>query len=277
MKMSVCVIGLGEIGLPMATYITKQGFETWGYDLSDSQVDRAKENKIKSTTDWQQIPHRTIVAYVICVTTSLDNLSKPNVSAVFEVCEKIAKTGSNSLVSIESTLALGTCRNIYKNIFHESCILVHVPHRYWKEDPVTRGVNQLRIIGGVDGASLDKGKSFYKGLSIPLHPVSSIEIAEMSKIVENSHRFLQIAFAEELKMVCDEKGINMNELREAVNTKWNVDIPEPRTGIGGHCLPKDIRYLLDISENQVIPKSAIEVDFQYRKHLVQRPELPKLG
>jgi len=75
------------------------------------------------------------------------------------------------------------------------------------------------------------------GLGIPLYPVSNIEIAEITKIAENAHRYLQIALAEDLYLYCQGNGINFQELRDALNTKWNVDILEPRDGIGGHCLP----------------------------------------
>ena len=99
-----------------------------------------------------------------------------------------------------------------------------------------------------------------------MHVVSSVEIAEMCKITENSHRYLQIAFAEELKMICQKIGLNFDELREACNTKWNVDMPEARDGVGGHCLPKDIRYVTSLAPSQLL-ESAINVDKQYREWL----------
>jgi len=263
----VCAVGLGQIGLPTATYILGRGFETWGYDISEASTNEAKAKGIKATTDWKQIPHEKIGAYVVCVTTGLDSSSKPDLSPVFEVCSKIAATNNMPLIAIESTLQVGTCRNIYDDIFGKSAHLVHVPHRYWRDDPIKHGVRQVRVLGGIDNNSIDRGMSFYRRLSIPTHPVSSIEIAEMSKIVENSHRFLQIAFAEELKMVCDQKNIDMNELRQACNTKWNVEILEPKEGILRHCLPKDVRYLIDYSKSNRILKSAVLADEKYREYL----------
>jgi UDP-N-acetyl-D-mannosaminuronic acid dehydrogenase len=105
-------------------------------------------------------------------------------------------------------------------------------------------------------------------LGIPMHIVSSAEVAEMCKITENSHRYLQIAFAEDIKMICSKIGLDFNELRVAVNTKWNVDLPEARTGIGGHCLPKDIRYVTSLAPSKIL-ESAIDVDSQYRKWLAK--------
>ena len=95
-------------------------------------------------------------------------------------------------------------------------------------------------------------------------------MAELSKIVENSYRYLEIAFAEELKMVCDGMGISFNELREAINTKWNVEILEAQGGIGGHCLPKDSEMVLELSRQFVkssLLETAKKVDMEYRTHV----------
>jgi UDP-N-acetyl-D-mannosaminuronate dehydrogenase len=98
-----------------------------------------------------------------------------------------------------------------------------------------------------------------------MHPVSKIEIAETTKIVENAHRYLQIAFAEELYLYCQVNNINFSELRDALNTKWNVNILEPKEGIGGHCLPKDTKMFLQSSkiENKILT-AAIQADEDYR-------------
>ncbi|HVD08422.1 MAG TPA: hypothetical protein VNB67_08255, partial [Nitrososphaeraceae archaeon] len=114
----------------------------------------------------------------------------------------------------------------------------------------------------------EKSKSKSKSLGIPMHPVSDIEIAELSKIAENAHRYLQIAFAEDLYLYCQANNINFSELRDAINTKWNVHILEPREGIGGHCLPKDTKMFLHSSKSikSKILQAAIEVDQDYRRY-----------
>ena len=107
-----------------------------------------------------------------------------------------------------------------------------------------------------------------KSLGIPMHPVSKIEIAEVTKIIENAHRYLQIAFAEDLYLYCQANNINFSELRDALNTKWNVNILEPREGIGGHCLPKDTKMFLHSSKTikSKILTAAVEVDQVYRRY-----------
>ena len=91
----------------------------------------------------------------------------------------------------------------------------------------------------------------------------------MCKITENSHRYLQIAFAEDLKMLCEKIGMNFDDLRAAMNTKWNVDLPEAREGIGRHCLPKDIRYVTSIAPSEILD-SALNVDKKYREWLTKK-------
>ena len=99
-----------------------------------------------------------------------------------------------------------------------------------------------------------------------MHAVPQIEIAE------NGHRYLQIAFAEDLYLYCQANNINFAELRDALNTKWNVNILEPRDGIGGHCLPKDTKMFLQSSKSirSKILASAIEVDEDYRRYRQQK-------
>jgi UDP-N-acetyl-D-mannosaminuronate dehydrogenase len=92
----------------------------------------------------------------------------------------------------------------------------------------------------------------------------------MAKITENAYRYVQIAFAEELRMACEALGLDFNEVREACNTKWNVEILEAREGIGGHCLPKDIRYLSSLTIHNTLLKAAIKADEEYRKWLSEK-------
>lgn len=153
-----------------------------------------------------------------------------------------------------------------------------MPHRYYSREKANHGVNQTRVIGAVDEQSMEKGVKFYgERLGIPLHRVSSIEVAELSKVVENSYRFLEIAFAEELKMICDREGVDFAELRSAVNTKWNVKLLEAQQGIGGHCLPKDSEMFLGFARNALgssIIDAAKTIDRTYRLHIGQQRAVP---
>lgn len=113
--------------------------------------------------------------------------------------------------------------------------------------------------------------NFYQDLDIPVFVVSKVEVAELAKIVENTYRYVQIAFAEQAKLIADKIGVNFWELRQAVNTKFNIEMPEARRGIGGHCLPKDTRYLLNLARKLGVPTDiivgALKIDEEYRKYI----------
>lgn len=118
---------------------------------------------------------------------------------------------------------------------------------------------------------MKRGKEFYKdSLEIPLAVAPTIEAAEMSKVAENAYRYVQIAFSEELRMVCEDLGMSFEDVREACGTKWNIEMMEARDGIGGHCLPKDVQYLASMSEHSILSQSAITVDEAYRKWLDEK-------
>ena len=268
MKMKVCIIGLGQVGLPTASYIAKHGFEVWGYDIRESAVNNAKGVGIEATTHWYKVPPANV--YMICVNTSSVN-NRPDMTSIFDVCEKIAQETRPWLVSIESTIVPGTCRKIHEDILGGDTPLIHVPHRYWAGDPLEHGVKQARVIGAVHEKSLERGLWFYRDqLEIPLYVTSSVEVAEMSKIAENACRYVEIAFAEELKLICEDLGINFEDTRRACNTKWNIEILEARNGIEGRCLPKDIRYLASIGKNNALIEGAMLLDNTYKRLLAQK-------
>jgi len=100
-----------------------------------------------------------------------------------------------------------------------------------------------------------------------LHEVSLSEIAEICKISENAYRYVQIAFAEELRMICEDLALDFEKVREACNTKWNTEILDAREGIGGRCLPKDIHLLASLSKYNTLLRASKEVDKQYREWL----------
>jgi UDP-N-acetyl-D-mannosaminuronic acid dehydrogenase len=264
--MLVCIIGLGEIGLSTAKYIRDRGLKVFGYDISEDVVKRAGREGVRAFFDWQKVPE--VDVYVICVSTwNADG--RPDLSAVFDASKKIcSRANKNVLVSIESTIVPGTSRKIFDSIFHQDVRLVHVPHRYWPDDQVNHGVKQLRVIGAVNKDSLESGEKLYKNaLDIPLHEVSSIEESEMCKLSENAYRYVQIAFAEELKMICEDLALDFEQVQKACNTKWNTEILDARQGISGKCLPKDRQSLASLSVHNTLLEASRKVDRQYREWL----------
>jgi UDP-N-acetyl-D-mannosaminuronic acid dehydrogenase len=306
----VLVVGLGQLGLPVAKYLTERGFDVYGYDINNAAMERAE--RIASVR--KAINLNEIDVFIICVSTHKpEDMFSPQVDGLLSIVKDISKEAKNgALVSIESTIPRETSKKIFELLNHRLHV-AHAPHRFYSLEEKDHGVNQLRVIGGVCDCCLKNAIQFYgypadtvenvimngkdgscnsivlhesttyirndrarngslestKSLGIPLHPVSNIEIAEISKIAENAHRYLQIAFAEDLYLYSQTNGINFAELREALNTKWNVSILEPRDGIGGHCLPKDTKMFLQSSHSQnksKILSAAIEVDQSYREY-----------
>jgi len=300
----VLIIGLGQLGLPVAKYISEKGFDTFGYDISHHAIERAEKiASVKKAINFNEFD-----VYIVCISTHRPNdMFSPQIDGLLSIVEKISKEAKNgALVSIESTIPKGTSKKVFEMLNHRLHV-VHAPHRWYSLEEKEHGVNQLRVIGGVCNCCLRVGMQFYDGrkdnatnvitnintdmtkpilnnsihtnssdptqnnnetknLGIPMHPVSQVEMAETTKIVENAYRYLQIAFAEDLYLYCQANNINFAELRDALNTKWNVNILEPRDGIGGHCLPKDTKMFLQSSKafKSKILTAAIKVDEDYR-------------
>src|SRR3954454_9119391 len=202
-SLEVLVIGMGQLGLPVAKYIKDRGgFDTYGYDISTKAMDRAQK-----------------IAGIKRIGDNNTNNNKDKDE------DKGKENGEN---------------NNYIVIDEEEQL-------QQQHDTVNR---------------------HKKSLDIRMHAVPQIEIAEITKIAENAHRYLQIAFAEDLYLYCQANNINFAELRDALNTKWNVNILEPRDGIGGHCLPKDTKMFLQSSNGSKskILIAAMEVDRDYREY-----------
>ena len=282
----VLIVGLGQIGIPVAKYVKERGFDTYGYDINTEAMENAQRSiGIKQVTDFGSYDFDV---YVICVSTHKpDDIFSPQIDGILSVADKISREAKNdALVSIESTIPKGTSKKVFEILNHRLHV-VHAPHRWYASEEKEHGVNQLRVIGGVCDCCLRVGLQFYgsyndgidrgnypttsssyKDLRIAMHPVSQIETAEITKIAENAHRYLQIAFAEELYLYCQANDINFSELRDAVNTKWNVEILEAREGIGRHCLPKDTKMFLESSKfiRSKILAAAMEVDEDYKRY-----------
>ena len=198
--------------------------------------------------------------------TGLTPSGKPNMSAIYDVCRNISAVKGDALILIESTVSVGTCRSVAESYGFDR--LAHCPHRYWSGDTDRYGVVQSRVLGALNRKSLEDAWEFYSELGVPLHIAPSLEVAEVSKVVENAYRFVQIAFAEELKLLCEKHGVSFEHARRACNTKWNINILEARDGIGGECLPKDVRYLLSLGDAPLL-HGAILADSDYKRAVVR--------
>lgn len=268
----VLVIGLGQIGYSNAQYMTKKGMKVFGYDISKAAIKKALDTRIiKAEAD----SFAGFDAYVICVSThNPADIFQPNLDALFEVANKIREQAPDgALACIESTIP-AHITDALADAFGFKVHVVHCPHRFFAGDS-EHGVRQTRVIAGHAACCMIKGRDFYNWqLGIQTHPVSTIAVAALSKLVENSHRFIEIAFAEELKMLCEQQNVDFEQLREAVNTKWNVKLMEARQGIGLHCLPKDSEMLQQIfnkaGQADSLIDTAKQIDVRYRQFIQRR-------
>ena len=265
----ILVIGLGQIGYSNAEYMTSIGLKPDGYDIFPAAVERALAGGViqNGATSFEGYDY-----YLICVSTHNPNdMFVPYLDGVYELAKRLAREGrQGALIGIDSTVPRGTSNKI-KDIVKHRLHVAHVPHRLYIGDKEKYGVNCIRVLGVSDECCKNEALRFYQDmLKVPLHIVGSIDVAELTKTVENSYRFLEIAFAEELKMVCDNIDVDFEELRKAINTKWNVHILEAQGGIGGHCLPKDSQMVLELSKG-AIPTSLLDtakqIDKHYRNHI----------
>lgn len=263
------VIGLGYVGLPLSIEFVRSGYRTIGFDIDDKKIRMLKsgktyikhigENRVKKiinskifepTSDFRRI--NEVDAISICVPTPLDSHRMPDISYVINSTKEISKyLKKGALVILESTTYPGTTREILLPILQKGnkkldkdFYLVFSPER---EDPGNKKFNTRnipKVIGGVSKNSTKKAVDLYNTIFDKVIEVSSSEVAEASKLLENTYRSVNIALANELKVIFDKMGINVWEVIEAAKTKPFGYTPfYPGSGLGGHCIPIDPFYL----------------------------------
>lgn len=258
--MKVAIIGLGEIGWETFKEIAKGPHYLVGVEVSEQRIQEI--NPVGSYEIGKEIPKDADI-YIISV------YSPQQIRSVVAEIDKVKPYDKNPLVVIESTLQPGETKKMVAQ--YPGIKLVLFPHRYNPNDPEHHVFNLNRLISAYDDEALFMALDFY-GDFIPKNKLFIVEpeIAELSKPLENAYRYIEIAVAEELKRLCDEKGISFDHLRAAMNTKWNIDVKEARNGIGGKCLPKDCKFVDQFFKNNLIFKAALAVDEYYRECLEEQ-------
>jgi UDP-N-acetyl-D-mannosaminuronic acid dehydrogenase len=275
----VVMIGLGYIGLPTAALIASNKVHVHGVDINQKVVDTINAGKIhivepelvdavaKSVRDgFLKASTKAIEAntYIIVVPTPFKDKHEPDISFVEAATKGIIPILKNGdLYIIESTSPVGTTEKMMDLIYTERPELkdqIHIaycPERVLPGNVMHELVHNDRVIGGVNEASTQKALSFYsKYVKGDLHATNA-RTAEMCKLVENSSRDVQIAFANELSLICDKANINVWELIELANKHPRVSILQPGCGVGGHCIAVDPYFITaDFPlESQIIGKA----------------------
>ncbi len=266
MNPEVVTIGLGYIGLPTSALIASHGTNVLGVDINQSVVDTINQGKIHIVEpDLDAIVSKAVSkgffkastkassadVYLIVVPTPFKGNHEPDISFV-EAATKgiIPLLKKGDLYIIESTSPIGTTEKMQKLIFASRPELdgaIHIaycPERVLPGNVMHELVENDRVIGGVDEAATQKAISFYrKYIKGELHATNA-RTAEMCKLVENSSRDSQIAFANELSLICDKADINVWELINLANKHPRVNILQPGCGVGGHCIAVDPYFIV---------------------------------
>ncbi|NQV30781.1 MAG: nucleotide sugar dehydrogenase [Candidatus Marinimicrobia bacterium] len=266
---TVGVVGLGYVGLPLAVEFGNAGIRTIGIDINQSRVDQLNraENYIQdvsddelktlvdagtftATTDFSSIKH--IDAICIAVPTPLSKTKDPDITYILDVNKQLEKYVHKGLVVIlESTTYPGTTRELIQPALEASGLkvgtdvfLLFSPERVDPGNPVFHTTNTPKVIGGVTDNCLKLGTAVYSHIMDKLIPVSSPEAAELTKLLENTFRSINIGLANEMAIMCAKLGVNVWEVIDAAATKpFGFMKFTPGPGLGGHCIPIDPHYL----------------------------------
>ena len=306
LKNQISVIGLGYVGLPLAVSAANAGFKVIGIDLDEvkvSEINKGKSQiedinndelaglvrsgKLTAESNYSSIKYAEIV--VICVPTPLLQSKLPDLSYVESVAKSIkGKLSEGSLVILESTVAPGTTRELLAPLLEFDFTM---PERNYKLafsperiDPMNLNwkiKNTPKIVAGLTTESRNLAVKFYSEFIDEIIECESVEVAETAKLLENSFRFINISFINEISIFCQKLGIDVNEVIKAASSKPYGFMPfYPSVGVGGHCIPVDPIYLANAAQTLGVPNRFINLAEQINQEMpiyfVNRAE-EKLG
>ncbi len=277
--MKACFIGLGYIGLPTAIVAADNGVEVVGVDVNPHVVETINKGKIHIVepgladlaakvvkNGWLRAQTQPEVSdvFLIVVPTPFTGDHEPDISYVEAATRNVLPfLKEGDLYIIESTSPVGTTEQMAELIFSErpelkdKIYIAYCPERVLPGNIIHELVNNDRVIGGLNPESTDKAVEFYSRFVKGVSHKTNTRTAEMCKLTENSSRDVQIAFANELSIICDKAGINVWELIELANKHPRVNILQPGSGVGGHCIAVDPYFITSAfpMESQIIGKA----------------------
>jgi len=264
---TICVIGLGYIGLPTASLLGTKGYQVHGVDMSQHVVDTINQGKIHIVEPDLDILVKSAVqagnltasleptkadVFILAVPTPYKVGHEPDLSYVEAATKMIAPyVEPGNLVILESTSPVGTTDEIVTQILKEEgydtekdVFVAHCPERVLPGRILAELVQNDRIVGGINDVSTEQAVEFYKTFVSGQVLSTDARTAELSKLTENSFRDVNIAFANELSLICDKEGINVWELIALANRHPRVNILNPGPGVGGHCIAVDPWFIV---------------------------------
>jgi len=267
---TICVIGLGYIGLPTASLLGTKGYNVHGVDTSKNVVDTISGGNIHIVEPDLDILVKSAVqsgklsaslepikadVFILAVPTPLTNDHRPDLSYIDAAARMIAPyVESGNLIILESTSPVGTTEKIVARILKDAghdtdkdIFVAHCPERVLPGRILAELVQNDRIVGGINKISTEKAVEFYNTFVSGEVLATDSQTAEMAKLTENSFRDVNIAFANELSLICDQEGINVWELIGLANRHPRVNILQPGPGVGGHCIAVDPWFIVSQS------------------------------
>jgi UDP-N-acetyl-D-glucosamine dehydrogenase len=281
----VAIIGQGYVGLPLAIAAAGAGYKVVGIDnnkdkvtdlnnglsgvedLPNSELLAAiNSGNYLATSDVSGVSESEVV--LICVPTPLDFTHKPDLTLLNSAVEEVSRyIKPNSLIIIESTVGPGTTRNnilpIIEKVSKLSASQFHLAFSPERIDPTNKTWNVLntpKLVSGLTHESSEKAVNFYSKFVKTIIKCNSLEIAETAKLLENSFRLINISFINEVAIICNKLGINVQDAIAAASTKPYGFMPfYPSIGVGGHCIPVDPIYLAERARLVDVPATMIEL------------------
>ena len=298
----VIVIGLGYVGLPLALAAAKSGYVVVGLDISADKVsainngnspvedvdvtdlqELLSSQKFRASSDYSEISGANIV--IICVPTPLVKNKLPDLSNLESAAKSLsAYLTQSTLVILESTVAPGTTRDflfpLTKSNQHDLKVGLEIAFSPERIDPSNKNwnlKNTPKIVAGLTENSKKKAVEFYSKFVDNIIECDSVEIAETSKLLENSFRLINVSFINELSKMCHKLGIDITKVIDAASTKPYGFMPfYPSIGVGGHCIPVDPIYLsskaTDVGEPILLINLAYQINLTIHQHFIKRAE-----
>ena len=270
----ISVLGMGYIGLPTACMLANSGFKVLGVDIDEEIINKLNSGKLhieepelekifssafKNNRLRVSLELERSDVFIIAVPTPLDHRNKADLSYVISAANKIKeKIKKGNLVILESTSPPGTTRNIVGKIITNGTgfiagrdyYLAFCPERVLPGKIVYELENNDRIVGGVDKKSSEAAESIYKTFVKGKIFLTDLETSELVKLAENTYRDINIAFANELSLICKDYGIDIREVIKYANMHPRVKILNPGPGVGGHCIPIDPWFILEDTDRK---------------------------
>lgn len=290
---TVCVIGLGYIGLPTAAVLAANGYQVIGVDTNPAIVEAVSAGQAHiAETDLDKLVRASVASgvlvarhkpeaadiFIVAVPTPLNANKSPELSYVEAAFDSIAtQLKAGDLVILESTCPVGTTEAMAKrlvNLRPDLCQSIHVaycPERVLPGQILLELIENDRVVGGITPQATEQAISFYatfiKGECLP----TDVRTAEMCKLTENTFRDVNIAFANELSIICDKQGIDVWQLIKLANRHPRVNVLQPGCGVGGHCIAVDPWFIVNQSpESTQLLKAARAVNDSKSQWVLQK-------